>query len=145
MSSPASGPSRLGDRDRAGELDHGRAGEARELAVERGDLRPVARLVGVQRGDRRLDDVGPAAAQRERAVEHRAALRDLLGVPARRVLVGEQHELAVVEARVAARVVQQHQRQQAVDLGLVGHQLGERAAEPQRLVGRARCGRRSPR
>ena len=29
--------------------------------------------------------------------------------------------------------MQQHQREQAVHLGLVGHQLGERAAEPQRL------------
>jgi hypothetical protein len=31
--------------------------------------------------------------------------------------------------------VQQHQREQPVHLGLVGHQLGERAAEPDRLGG----------
>ena len=31
--------------------------------------------------------------------------------------------------------LQQHQREQAVHLGLVGHQLGERAAEPDRLGG----------
>jgi hypothetical protein len=30
-------------------------------------------------------------------------------------------------------VVHQHQRQQSVHLGLVGHQLGERAPEPDRL------------
>ncbi len=129
------GPSRLGDGDGAVQLDDRRAGEAGELAVEGGDLRPVARLVGVQRGDRRLHDVGPAAAQRERAVEHRPARGDLAGVPQRAVLVGEQHELAVAEARRAAGVVQQHQRQQAVHLGLVGHQLGQRAAEPDRLGG----------
>src|SRR2546430_12220857 len=35
--------------------------------------------------------------------------------------------------RVASRVVQQHHRQQPVRLGLVGHQLDERASEPQRL------------
>ena len=67
----------LGDRHRAAELDDRRAGEARELAVERGDLRPVARLVGVQRRDRRLQHVRPAAAQRQRAVERRAAGGDL--------------------------------------------------------------------
>jgi hypothetical protein len=49
------------------------------------------------------------------------------------VLVGQQHQLAPADARVAAGVVQQHQRQQAVDLRLVCHQLGERAPECRRL------------
>ena len=52
---------------------------------------------------------------------------------ARAVLVGEQHELAVTEPGLATRVVEQHHREQAVRLGLVGHQLDERPAEPQRL------------
>jgi len=43
---------------------------------------------------------------------------------------------AVREAGIAARVVHQHQREQAGDLGLVRHQLGERAAEPDRLCGK---------
>ena len=62
-------------------------------------------------------------------------------VPERAVLVGEQHEVAVPEARGAARLVEQHERQESVHLGLVGHQLGERAAEPERL---GRRGRRGP-
>ena len=37
------------------------------------------------------------------------------------------------EARVAPGVVHQHQREQSVHLGLVGHQLGERTAESDRL------------
>ena len=78
---------------------------------------------------------GAAAAQRQRAVERLAPAGDLRGVPARAVLVGEQHELAVVEPGVPARIVEQHQRPQAVHLGLVRHQLGERRAEPQRLRG----------
>jgi hypothetical protein len=56
----------------------------------------------VQRGDRGLDDVGPAAAQGQRAVEQRAPLRDPLGVPQGAVLILEQHQLALAEARLAA-------------------------------------------
>ena len=41
---------------------------------------------------------------------------------------------SVVHARVAARVVQQHQREQAAHLGLVGHERAEHAGEPDRLV-----------
>ena len=127
--SPASGPVGLGDGDRAAQLDDRRAGDPRELAVQRGDLRPVARLVGVQRRDRRLHDVGPRPRSASARSSARAARGDLRRVPQRAVLVGEQHDLAVAQARLAARVVQQHQRQQAVHLGLVGHQLGERAPE----------------
>ena len=99
----------------------------------------------MQRRDRGLQDVRPAAAQGERTVEHRLALGDLRPVPERAVLVGEQHELAVAEARLAAGVVQQHQREQGLHLGLVGHQLGERAAEPDRLAGQVAAAARSPR
>ena len=87
----------------------------------------------MERRDRRLDDVRAAALQREGPVERLAPARDLRGVPARPVLVGEQHELVAVEPGRAARVVEQHQRQEPVHLGLVRHQLGERRAEPERL------------
>ena len=87
----------------------------------------------MERGDRRLHDVGAATAQRQGAVEHRLAGGDLRRVPECPVLVGEQDEIAIAEARLAARVEQQHDRQQAVHLGLVGHQLGERAPEPHGL------------
>ena len=42
---------------------------------------------------------------------------------------------AVAESRVAPRVVQEHQGEQPVRLGLVGHQLGQCASEPNRLAG----------
>ena len=77
----------------------------------------------------------PAPLERERTLERLAPACDLRGVPARAVLVGEEHQLVAVEASVAARVDEQHQRAEAVHLGLVGHQLGERAAEPDRLGG----------
>ena len=76
-SKPRLRPFGLGDRDRAVELRPPASGDARELAVERRDLRPVALLLRVQRGDRRLHRVRPVAAERERAVERRPSLRDL--------------------------------------------------------------------
>jgi hypothetical protein len=104
-----------------------------KLAVERGDLGPVARLLGVQRGDRRLDHVGAGAAQCQRPVEHGAPQVDLARVPARAILIRQKHELPATEASFAPGVVQQHQRQQAVHLGLVRHQLRQRPAQPECL------------
>ena len=54
----------------------------------------------------------------------------LLGVPPGPVLIAEQHELAVAKPRLAAGVVQEHHRQQPVNLGLVRKQFGQRAAQP---------------
>ena len=60
------------------------------------------------------------------------------------VLVGEQHDLAVgADASLAARVVQQHQREQAERLRLVGHQHGEQLREPDRLVAELVADRRA--
>ena len=56
-------------------------------------------------------------------------------MPERAVLIGEQHQLAaLVHPRVAARMVQEHQRQQAAHLALVGHQRAEQPPQPDRLV-----------
>ena len=107
------------------------------------------RVRDVLGGDRRLQ---PVAAGRRRRGE-RAALLDLAGVPQRAVLVGEQDEPPLgVDARVAARVVEQHQRQQAARLGPAGHQLdaaGGRAGSPRRTARAAPAprppSRRSPR
>ena len=95
-----------------------------------GDLLPVAGLLHVQRGDRRLQDVRTGAAEGDGAIENDPARRDLLAIPARAVLLCEEHQLAVDPTSIAASVVQQHQSHQAVRLGLVGHQLGERTTEP---------------
>ena len=88
----------------------------------------------MQRGDRGLQLVGPRAAQAQRAVELGAALGQRAGVPARAVLVGQRDVAPVAaDAGVAARVVDEHERQQAGGLGVVGHQLGEQAPEADRL------------
>jgi hypothetical protein len=49
------------------------------------------------------------------------------------ILVGEQHQLVARVAGGAARVVQQHQRQQPLHLRLVWHQPCERLPEADRL------------
>ena len=117
----------------------------RELAVEGRDLGPVARLVGVERRDRRLHDVRSAPDEREGPIQRRPAVGDLLGVHERAVLVGEQHQLAVPEPGLAAGVEQQHQRQQTVHLGFVGHELGERPTQLQRLGREVAAAARTPR
>ncbi len=89
----------------------------------------------MQRGDRRLDRVLAATAEREGTVQRRPSLLDLALVPERAVLLGQQHHGAVGEAGLAAAVVQLHQRQQGVDLGLVGHQFDQRPPQPDRLGG----------
>ncbi len=50
-----------------------------------------------------------------------------------RSLIAEQHELAVAKPRLAPGVVQEHDRQQPVNLGLVREQFGQRAPQPDSL------------
>jgi hypothetical protein len=87
----------------------------------------------VQGCDRRLQHVGIAAAERQRALEHGASLRDLIDVPQRSILVAEEDDRTLGESRFPPGVVQEHERQQSMHLGLVGHQLGECTPEPDRL------------
>src|SRR6476469_7195235 len=75
------GPFGLGDGDGTIQLNDGRAGKAGQLAVQCGDLRPVARRLGVQGGDGGLQDVGPTTAKSERAIEFDAPSGDLRRVP----------------------------------------------------------------
>ena len=60
-------------------------------------------------------------------------LGDLVGVPAGPVLVGQQHQPAVAHPRVAPRVLEQHQREQAVEVGAPGQQVAEQPGQPDRL------------
>ena len=103
------------------------------------------RLLAVERRDRRLELVRAGRRSGERAVERAAALLDLVRVPEAAVLLVEQHELAGRrDPRVAARVLQEQQRVQAVRLGLVRHQRREHSGEPDRLraqLPRARAAR----
>ena len=119
----------------------------RRGGVERGDLVPVDVLLGLQRRDRRLEHVRPA--RRATRVPDRAARarprpgpgRATANGPARRA--GPARRLP--HAAVAARVVEQHQGQQPVDLRLVGHQLGQQPPQPDRLGGEVAATGRSPR
>ena len=63
---------------------------------------------------------GPAGAPR--SVDGRPALGDESSVPTRPILIAEQDDLAVDDPRITARIVQQHQRDEALHLGLVGHE-----------------------
>ena len=78
---------------------------------------------------------GTGPAGRQRALDERPALGDPAGVPARPVLVVEQDELPVrPDPRLPASVVEEHQRQQAHDLGLVGEQRPHDPRQADRLA-----------
>ena len=91
---PRLGPVGHRDGHRAVELDHRRGGQLREPAVEEGDLRPVRRLLVMERRDRSLQLVGARNTQREPSLEGAPSLLDPARVPEVSILVGEQHELS---------------------------------------------------
>ncbi len=124
----------LGDGDRAAEFDDGGARHSREALVELRDAIPRPRLLGVQRGDRGLQQIRALAVQRDAAVELAPSALDQRAIPQRAVLVVQQHQLAVAKASWSARQQQRHHRQQTVHLGLVWHQFAERATKSNRLV-----------
>ena len=85
--------------------------------------------------DRRLQHIGATSAEGHRPIERGPAPLDLLVIPERSILIGQQDQLALREPRLAPRVVRQHQREQPVHLRLVRHQLGQRAVDADRLRG----------
>ena len=102
-----------GDRRGAVEGDDGGRLKALQKSVEANDLGPV-RILGLRRltvqgGDRRLERERPGAAA-QGLLDERQRLGDLVVIPAATVLRFENDEVAgLVEARVAPRVVQQHE------------------------------------
>ena len=85
-------------------------------------------------GDGRLDLIRTRPPAPQRGLQDSDALADLRRVPQRTVLVLQRHQVAAsVQPRGAARVVQQHQRQQAGRLRFVGHQPGQHPGQPDRL------------
>src|SRR5689334_22375661 len=119
-----------GDGDGAVQLDDGGGREVEKPRVEEGNLRPVDRLVGVERGDCRLQLVGARDAECKRAVERCAALLDLGVIPERAILILEEHKLAFGgDAGVSPRVLEEQQRVKPVRLGLVGHERREQERE----------------
>ena len=127
------------DGDGAVELDHGRRVQLHQRPVELGDLRPVGRLgvrgLDLQGGDRRLQLVLARPPQAHRALQLREPVGDPVPIPERSVLgVERDPPPARVHARGTACVVQQHQRRQPPDLGVLGPERGQQLAEPDRLV-----------
>ena len=121
-------------RHRQVQLDDRRRGEVEQPAVEQRDLGPVRLVLGVQGCDRRLQLVRARHPQRQPALERRARLRNLAGVPERPVLVVEEHESSGTgNPRVAACVLEEEKRVQPVGLRLVGHECREQQRQPDRL------------
>jgi hypothetical protein len=83
QSEPRLDLARFGEGGGPVELHDRRAGAAGELAVQGRELRPVLGLVDVQGRDPRLQHVGIAAAERQRALERGPSLRPLVEVPER--------------------------------------------------------------
>ena len=87
-------------RDRRGaiQLDDRRRIGAQQHVVQADDLRPVRvggrSRFGMHGGNRRLQRVRTEPAAGQRPLDERAALGNLLAVPARAVLIVEQHQLA---------------------------------------------------
>ena len=95
--------------------------------------------------DRRLHLVGPRAGPRQRVGDQRDALRDRGGVPARPVLSLQRDQLAAgAGAGRPPGIGQQHQREQAGDLAVVGQQAVQHAGEPDRLGGQLDAGEVGP-
>ena len=128
-----------GHRGRPVRGHHRRRLVAEQFAVQHGDLRPVGVRggagTGMAPGDRGLQLVGPGPAVAQRLGQQGLALVDLGLVPARAILIRQQHQVSSrADPCVAARVRQQQQRQQAGHLGLPRHQRGQRPGQPDRLV-----------
>ena len=90
--------------------------------VELRDLLPVgvlgARRLGVHGRDRSLERIGPRRRGAQRFLDERAPFVELRAIPARSILMREQHQLARrVHPRLAPRIVQQHERVKRVHLG----------------------------
>ena len=99
----------------------------------------------MDRGDGRLERVGPEAARRQRPLHQGAPLRNQLTVPERAVLVAQQDELSRRRgARGAPRFVQQHQREQSQRLGL-RQQVDEQTSQADRLAREVGPRQRAPR
>ncbi|MGY3407106.1 hypothetical protein ACVWZV_003219 [Bradyrhizobium sp. GM5.1] len=89
----------------------------------------------MQRGNRGLDLVGPAAAMAYRLVDQREAFRDHRAVPQRTILVVQQDQRAIRgKARGTARMLQQDERRESHDLRLALEQPQQQPRQPDRFL-----------
>ena len=87
----------------------------------------------MERGDRRLRLVFAELIAGERRLGNADALGDQSCVPPAAVLIGERHDASVRSgAAAAAGMVQEHEAEQPVDLGVV-HQRSQLPGQPDRL------------
>ena len=94
-------------------------------------------MTGGNRGLERVRASRPA--ERFGTLERRETTTDEELIPERAVLVEEQDRLSRrADARPRARRLDLHQRDQAVDLGLVRSELGQDAPETQRILAERR-------
>lgn len=138
------GVRQLRDGDRTVEGDDRARRHGHELVVEEHDLPPAgAARLAVHRLHRSLQLVRAEAVAVQATAHERPALVQLLGVPPRAVLVAQQDEVSVRrDPGASPGVSQEHQCQQAQSLGLVGHELDQHAAEPDRLGAQVVAGHR---
>ena len=102
-----------GDGDGAIQGNDGRRLKAGEDIVEREDLAPIGIFgacgAAMQRGDRGLYGIGRGSAL-QRFFDQGQGFGDLCVIPARAILLFQRDQVAgVIEARVAAGIVKQHQ------------------------------------
>jgi hypothetical protein len=129
----------VSQRDGAVESYDGGVGPRKQAVVEQQDLGPARLLpagrLGVACRDRGFDRVRARPAHGERAGRERRRCADCLVVPARAVLVAEQHDVACGgKSRGRAGEVQPDERQQAEYLGFARHELGEQPGQPLRVA-----------
>ncbi len=99
---------------------------------------------GMLGGDQALQEVlprqaGPGAGQHR--LQQRKPFRDLLGPPARSILVGQQHQpTRRIGPGIAPGVLQQHQGQQRPRLRRLRPQPDQQPTEPDRLAGHGGAG-----
>src|ERR1700730_4116434 len=109
-----------------------------ELVVELKNLPPVSvrcgRGIRMNRVDRSLDLIRTRLVAPETLTDHRFALGDQPAIPQTPVLGREEKESTSRRgASGSPGREEQHQPEQADDLGLIGHQLDEHTAEPDGL------------
>jgi hypothetical protein len=95
--------------------------------------------------DRRLQLVRAGTAERQAAAHERPALLQERGIPARAVLLGERDEVAGrSRARGPSRVREQHEGEEAEDLGLARQEAVEHAPEADGLRAEVRADEPGP-
>jgi len=84
--------------------------------------------------DRRLNLIWAPAVRAQATADHALAFGDHVPIPARAILLGEQHEIAIARhTSRAPRVDEQHEREKAHCFGFVRQQLHDEAAEAGRF------------